>query len=211
MRTNFYIDGFNLYYRAVKGTPYKWLDLLKLCQQLSPANTVNRIRYFTARIAPRTGNVQGPQRQQTYIRTLETIPNLHVHYGQSRPRTKTRPLTTPIQGLPPFVRINDTEEKGTDVNLATYLLVDGYNKDYEQAVVVSNDSDFALPIKVVREQSGFPVGVVNPNIDRKNSAPNELTAAATFIRRLRTSTLRICQFPPSIQDAQGIITKPSNW
>ncbi len=26
VKTNFYIDGFNLYYGAVKGTPYKWLD-----------------------------------------------------------------------------------------------------------------------------------------------------------------------------------------
>ena len=26
MRTSIYIDGFNLYYGAVKGTPYKWLD-----------------------------------------------------------------------------------------------------------------------------------------------------------------------------------------
>jgi len=26
MRTSIYIDGFNLYYSAVKGTPYKWLD-----------------------------------------------------------------------------------------------------------------------------------------------------------------------------------------
>jgi hypothetical protein len=27
MNTFVYIDGFNLYYGAVKGTPYKWLDI----------------------------------------------------------------------------------------------------------------------------------------------------------------------------------------
>ena len=31
MKTNIYIDGFNLYYGCVKDTPYKWLDLAKLC------------------------------------------------------------------------------------------------------------------------------------------------------------------------------------
>jgi hypothetical protein len=41
--------------------------------------------------------------------------------------------------------VHDTEEKGTDVNLATYLLVDGYEGDYEQALVMSNDADLALP------------------------------------------------------------------
>ena len=211
MRTNFYVDGFNLYYRAVRETPYKWLDLLKFCQQLSPAHVVNRIRYFTARIRPRTGDLQGPQRQQTYIRALETIPNLHVHYGQFRPRIKTRPLVTPVEGLPRFVQIRDTEEKGTDVNLATYLLVDGYNSDYEQAVIVSNDSDFAEPIKIVRNELGLPVGVVNPNIDPSQHAPMELSDAAAFVRRLRERTLRSAQFPPALRDAQGIITKPSVW
>ena len=29
MRTNVYVDGFNLYYRAIKGTQYRWLDLGK--------------------------------------------------------------------------------------------------------------------------------------------------------------------------------------
>ena len=30
MITNLYIDGFNLYYRALKDTPFRWLDLRKL-------------------------------------------------------------------------------------------------------------------------------------------------------------------------------------
>ena len=30
MITNVYIDGFNLYYRALKDTPFRWLDLRKL-------------------------------------------------------------------------------------------------------------------------------------------------------------------------------------
>ena len=116
MRTSFYIDGFNLYYRAVKGTRYKWLDFPKLCQLLTPSHEVNRIRYFTTLVHQRPDDRQAPIRQATFIRALETIPGLTVHYGQFRHRRKFRPLATPIAGLPHTVEISDTEEKGTDVN-----------------------------------------------------------------------------------------------
>jgi len=39
MLTNVYVDGFNLYYGCLKGTPYKWLDLGALCQALLPPRT----------------------------------------------------------------------------------------------------------------------------------------------------------------------------
>ena len=151
VRTNFYIDGFNLYYRALRDTPYKWLDLAQLCQTLVPSHQVNRIRYFTALVLPRQGNADNQVRQQSYIRALQTIPNLTVHYGQFRPRSKRRPLVAPVPGLPRMVEVLDMEEKGTDVNLATFLLVDGFEEDYEQAVVISNDSDLALPIQIIKE------------------------------------------------------------
>ena len=109
------------------------------------------------------------------------------------------------------VEILDTEEKGTDVNLATYLLMDGFDQDYEQAVLISNDSDLALPVRMVRDRLGFPVGVVNPNLDQKAVTPKELTDAATFIRKLRPNTLRRCQFPPQLRDATGLISKPAAW
>lgn len=48
MKTNVYVDGFNLYYGAVRGTPYKWLDLRKLCALLLPKSEIHRIRYFAA-------------------------------------------------------------------------------------------------------------------------------------------------------------------
>jgi len=36
-RTIVYIDGFNLYYRALKATPHKWLDLAALSKAVLPA------------------------------------------------------------------------------------------------------------------------------------------------------------------------------
>jgi hypothetical protein len=53
MLTNIYVDGFNLYSGALKGTPFRWLDLNKLCSLLLPRFTINRIKYFTARIRAR--------------------------------------------------------------------------------------------------------------------------------------------------------------
>ena len=46
IKTNVYIDGFNLYYGATKGTPYKWLDLSQLCRQLLPNDHIQEINIF---------------------------------------------------------------------------------------------------------------------------------------------------------------------
>jgi hypothetical protein len=105
----------------------------------------------------------------------------------------------------------DTEEKGSDVNLATYLLCDGFDADYEQAVIISNDSDLALPIQMVRSKLSLPVGVVNPNIAPSQPMPRELAQVATFTRQLREEALRRGQFPASLTDSVGIITKPVSW
>ena len=211
MIANVYIDGFNLYNRAVKGSPFKWLDLSKLCEALLPRHKVHRIRYFTALVHSRPSDPQAPQRQQIYLRALKTIPNLTMDFGQFRPRIKERPLVTPISGHSRNVMVHDTEEKGTDVNLATYLLMDGYEKEYEQALVISNDADLALPISIVRDRLQRPIGIVNPNINPKEGMPKELRDAATFERRIYKSVLMKCQFPPTLQNTIGIIRKPSTW
>ena len=71
MLTNVYVDGFNLYYGCLKGSPHKWLDLERLCcQLLASHNQIKRIRYFTARINSRPDDPQGPARQDAYLRAL---------------------------------------------------------------------------------------------------------------------------------------------
>jgi len=81
-RVNVYIDGFNLYYGAVKGSPFKWLDLSALCQRMLPGDTVQKIEYFTAILSARPGDPGLPMRQQIYLRALRTIPNLEITYGK---------------------------------------------------------------------------------------------------------------------------------
>ena len=193
MITNLYIDGFNLYYRALKDTPFRWLDLRKLSENLFPSDAIHRICYFTARLDARAGNPGQPQRQLIYLRALATLPGCDVHFGSFRSGVKWRPLAEPTAGLPNHVLVRDSEEKGSDVNLATRLLVDGFSGEYEQAAVVSNDADFAGAMRYVKDGLGLRVTLVNP--DPSNRSPSALSSAATYVKRLWKSHLRQSQFP----------------
>ena len=103
MKTNFYIDGFNLYYGCLKGTPYRWLDLSALCGRLLRDDSeVVAIKYFTAKVSPRAGNPHHAQRQQAYIRALETIAVLSVRYGHFITRPAMRKLVNPPRRGPPL-------------------------------------------------------------------------------------------------------------
>ena len=62
MRTFVYVDGFNLYYGAIKGTPYKWLDLKALFTRvLDPSYKILTIKYYTAIITPQGQATPMPQ------------------------------------------------------------------------------------------------------------------------------------------------------
>jgi hypothetical protein len=207
VKTNVYVDGFNLYYGCIKGTAYRWLDLAKLCALLLPSHDINRIRYFTALVDARPDDPQQPQRQQTYLRALQTIPNLSIHYGHFLSNVIRMPLAHPLPNGPRTVAVVKTEEKGSDVNLATYLLVDAFKKDCEVAVVISNDSDLKTPVEFVRSQLGLPVGILNPHKNRSRA----LYDVTDFYKPIRKGPLSASQFPPKLTDAHGTITKPAGW
>jgi NYN domain len=210
MRTNVYVDGFNLYYGCLKGTPYRWLDLRALCRLLLPRNTIGRIRYFTARIQARNNDQHGPVHQAAYLRALATLPEVSIHLGQFKTGPVRMPLAHPLPGGPATVEVIKTEEKGSDVNLATYLLSDAFHSDCEVSVVISNDSDLLEPIRVVCHDLGRKIGIINPHPPRKRS--RELLAIPpTFYKQIRPSGLARSQFPRTLTDAQGKIHKPANW
>ena len=221
MKANIYIDGFNLYYRALRGQPYdlKWLDLSKLSAALIPGHEINRIRYFTAKVSSTAADPTQNSRQQSYLRALETIPNLSITYGIFKNREKRGSLAKPIAGSPHVVRFKVWEEKGSDVNLASHLLVDGFQDDYDFAVVISNDTDLVEPIRLVQSTLGLDVWVVNPSPPpaKKGQRDNnrmhqDLRNVASVSRRIYVSTLRKSQFPNPLIDANGrTITKPASW
>jgi hypothetical protein len=191
----------------VRNTPYKWLDIAALVNHIIKPSSINRIRYFTARVTARPGDPTQPERQQAYLRALHTTPNLTVHYGRFLTSEVYMRLVTPLQDGTQTVRVTKTEEKGSDVNLATLLLLDAARGDFDQAIVVSNDSDLLLPVRVVRQELGKQVGVLCPH--PKPSAP--LIREATFFRPIRQGALAASQFPATLHDHAGAIVKPSSW
>ena len=206
-RTSLYIDGFNRYYLSLRGTPYRWLDLGKLARLVLPQHDIVRIRYFTTRVVNRPGEPTKGQRQQAYLRALQTIPNLTIHYGHFLEKKMRRPLAQYPGTGPRVVEVLDTEEKGSDVNLASHLLLDGFEDEYELAVVVSNDSDLQLPITMVRDRLGKRIGVLDPSSRRSF----ELHNAASWYRPLHQGPLGASLFPDTLSDDRGPITKPAGW
>lgn len=207
--TNVYVDGFNFYYGCVKGTPYRWLNLSKLCMMLLPGCHINRIRYFTALVTPTSDDPQKLQRQLTYIRALKTIPNLSIHYGQFLTHKVWRPLVSASveSPNPNMVEVFDTKEKGSDVNLASYLLVDGFKKEYQIGVIISNDSDLAETIKLASSELGLEIGILHPHPRHVK----ELSQVSKFYRPIREKVLKACLFPSILKDADGTIHKPEIW
>ena len=205
MRANVYVDGFSLYYAALKGTPYKWLDLRRLSKLLLPGDRIHRIRYFTAIPVYQWRDDQSKgARLQTYIRALKTLPGLTVHYGSCRLDSESLPVAGKAGER---VRVITRAEKGSDVNLASMLLADGFRGDYEVAVVISTDSDLVLPIRLVRRQLQLPVGLLKPG----ELFANELVRTASFHKQIRKGVLAASQLPLQLTDADGTITKPSAW
>ena len=112
-KTYIYVDGFNLYYGAVRNTPYKWLDIGKLCHILLPSDQIISIKYFTATVSGRPGDPDEPIRQQLYLRALKTTPNLEIIYGHFL--THSVPMRLSGSNPPKWVKVDKTEEKGSDV------------------------------------------------------------------------------------------------
>lgn len=204
MRTFVYIDGFNLYYRALRSTPYRWLDLSKLVHLLLPRDNVQHIHYYTARITARPDDPDQPTRQQVYLRALATIPNLSVTFGQFTTHVRKMPLAADPTRT---VEILRTDEKGSDVNLATHLVYEGSRDDYDTAAVISNDSDLAEPIRIVTQQMRKKAGILCP----ARFLARELHQYATFYKPIRSSVLAASQFPEELQDSHGKFHKPPGW
>jgi uncharacterized LabA/DUF88 family protein len=104
--------------------------------------------------------------------------------------------------------ISHKTEKGSDVNLATYLVADAFRGDMAAAWVISGDSDLEAPIKLVNTDL-LPVHVVNP---RPNKPSAQLKAAARTYTSLAVADLAASQLADPVIDAQGReIRKPQSW
>lgn len=207
MITNVYIDGFNLYYGALRKTSYRWLNLEQLCKLMLPKSRINEIKYFTALVSARPNDPDQPVRQQLYLRAIATIPKISIHLGHFLVHQVMMPIVVSPGQQQQYVKVIKTEEKGSDVNLATHLLHDAHMGRFDIAVVVSNDSDLLEPIKIVRQELGKKVGILNP---QKNPS-RALLPHIDFIKQIRAGVLSVSQFPAAMTDTKGVFTKPPSW
>ncbi len=163
---------------VVKSTlPHAWRD---------QGATLERVIYCTARVSG-ARNPSSAADQTVYIRALEAHGSVdEVEFGNFVSRAKFAPLVRPVPSTyqPTIARpewplmLKDAatgddlpdvtlmvsylhqEEKGSDVNVGTHLLLDVLQQKIDAAVVVSNDSDLKLPVREARKR--VPVGIVKP-------------------------------------------------
>lgn len=214
-----YVDGFNLYYGALKKTPHRWLDLPALSRRLMPSSTLDRVVYCTARVTPKPHDPNAGRRQNIYLRVLEDSPDVEVLYGQfsvnntEMPRRHDTRCTCCAQTPPgcwccrgPMVAVVKTEEKGSDVHLGVRLVADAYEGAFDTALVISGDADLQPAIDIVRNNTKKRVVVVDP---RNRKRP---VVSGDERRQLRPAALAACQLPTVCQLSTGAtVRRPSNW
>lgn len=208
-----YVDAFNLYYGALRGTPYRWLDLRALSQKLAPKHAIQKIRYFTARVKPRPDDPHCNVRQDAYLRALTSIPQLEIHEGHYLAKEQWLPIAEEVRKgakTPARIKVAVSEEKGSDVNIATYMLTDAFEEKHDLAILISNDSDLAQPVKVLKEKFKRRIMIVNPHPKTKISM--RLAGLADDQRQLREEAVRDSQFPDLVTLSGGRqATKPAEW
>ena len=208
LTANIYVDGYNLYYGALRGTQFKWLNLRKLSQLLLSEYEIGTIHYFTARVKARPDDLQAPARQQAYLSALESIPPIEIHLGTFLQSVVRRHLADPL-ARPRTVEILKTEEKGSDVNLASHLLLDAFQDAADIYVVISNDSDLTEPLRIVKEVLGKRTGLINPH---KVASQALLTCGPTTRRKIRSGVLVNSQFAQRIILPDGrVVMRPEAW
>ncbi len=206
MRTAIYVDGFNFYYGALKGTNHKWLNPKQLCVSiLKPHHNVVSIVYCTAKVRPKATDPTVRKRQANYIKAIETyIPELAVIYGHFLEiKVLCRPVDSKLGSL---VEVFRTEEKGADVNLAVHLVNDAHNGLFDCVVVVSNDSDLAEAMRIVKDECEKAVGLFTP---WRRRASKQLMQHSNIQRTIRRSSLKNSQLPNPMPGTG--IHKPSGW
>lgn len=196
-----YVDGFNLYFGMMAaGFSYcRWLNIKALAQNLlQPHQLLGEVKYFTARVA---NNPDKQKRQNTYLEALHET-GVNLFYGQYQMSSKS------------CYRCGhawlDANEKMTDVNIATHLLVDAYKDKYDMAMLISGDSDLVPPIKAVHENFLKKRVFVAFPPKRHNNTVALVAKGSLIVGRKK---LIESQFPSTIQKASDgfLLRKPVDW
>lgn len=218
MRTIVYIDGFNLFYGILKGSPYKWLDLKILSEKLLPRDAeIIGINYYTAMVK---GSPKKLEKQEAYIRALKSyIPVFKCILGRNQVMPKLLPKAieagNDARGRPKYKRgapvlVLKTEEKKSDVNLAVDIVNDTWLNKFDCVLLISNDSDLAPPLLIARNK-GKRIGIATTSPRPAGNLKN----IADFHRHITVSIVKSSQLPNKIvipkSDPQRYYRKPKGW
>lgn len=234
MRTRVYVDGFNFYYGCLKGTSLKWLDLLSLFEKhvlpsisaeisgnvLMSCLEHQAIKFFTAPILEKAAKAKDSLRcQEKYHAALEKyyagrVELIKGYYSLTESSAKlinsVKPKTWPRDCV--NVPIWKLEEKQSDVNLALHALFDAVRGEIEHVVIVTNDTDIAPALQMIRTHTTAVIGLVIPTTDHKRIPNADLTKHAHWVRRQITfEEMQLCQLPRVISDRRRPISKPDSW
>lgn len=195
-----YIDGFNLYFGMIDAgfSRCKWLNVEKLVRSyLTENQELVEIKYFTSRI---TNNPQKQKRQSTYLEAIETT-EVKIIYGLY----KAKKIECGNCGH----NWNISNEKMTDVNIATHLIVDAFHDRYDTAILISGDSDLVPPIKAVHQN--FPNKVISVFFP-PNRHNNTVAGAAKGFQMIGRKKLLDNQFDSEVLKCDGYkLFKPVEW
>ena len=235
LRTRIYIDGYNFYYGCLRGTPHKWLDLLPLFENhILPSALLKdgdghirqsallpspSIKFFTAKIiesvARSTDSVSSQARYHTALRKLHDgrIELIEGYYAVNKMKVKVVDADEPNR--PPReckeVQAWKVEEKQSDVNLALQVYHDAITGQIDHAVIVTNDTDIAPALAMIRAHTQVLMGVVVPTTDHTRPPNTDLVKLAHWTRRhINSSELAACQLPRVIPGKRPTI-KPDSW
>ncbi len=229
--TAVYIDGYNFYYGRIRGTRYKWIDMVALFHRLlheqDPDSQLTLVRYFSAFCLARfsTHGNASTIAQDCFLRGHEArhgarfqkTMGAHTHdrSGTKMPRY--------VDGVAfdrnDRVKVWKLEEKQTDVNIALAMYRDAASGAFSQLVVCSNDSDVEPVLRAIK--ADFPhirLGVITPRRPPEEGAVSHrnmmssLSVNAHWARsHIRDEELAACQLPDRIQTGKKPIDKPSHW
>ena len=198
-RTVAYIDGYNLFYGLLKGTSYKWLDPTRLVSALlRDDHELVSVKYFTSPVKTYPHDTSALDRQKVYIQALTTLPNVEVIQGFYRKDAVLMPVheeeckTCPV-AKNGFVKVVKLEEKRTDVNIASSMLLDAFNGNADAFVLVSGDTDFIAPVNIIRKDFKKTVIVFNPR-----ETKSWLKDYASYYRDIPRNLPAECQLPDTI-------------
>ena len=234
LRTRIYVDGYNLYYGCLKGTAFKWLDPLALFEKrIIPSALLERngkplasellpvaIKFFTAKILEKAAkapdSVASQARYHSALRKFHKgrVEVIEGYYSLTESKAKVVDSQQPAKWPRDCSEalIWKLEEKQSDVNLALQLYHDAISGEIDHAIVVTNDTDIAPALAMLRKHTQVKVGLVIPTRNQQRVPNTALHEHADWCRRsINDDDLRAAQLPRVIAGGKQPTLKPDTW